>query len=168
MDNTVKAAIHVGVRAPFRRLGLTRLVRAATRAALACSDLDMPVELTIRLTDDAELQRLNRQFRGKDEPTDVLSFGGEAFVDGEWRSPLSPLPSSSDPFYLGDLAISMQRAQAQAEAHGHNFEQELALLVIHGVLHLLGYDHTTPARKKRMWQAQDRAFAQLGMTNPLR
>lgn len=128
----------------------------------------MPVELSIRLTDDAELQQLNHQFRGKDAPTDVLSFGGEAFVDGQWRDPLSNFHLEGERFYLGDLAISMQRAQAQAEAHGHSLEQELALLVIHGVLHLLGYDHNTLARKKRMWQAQDRAFALLGMSNPLR
>ncbi len=89
------------------------------------------------VTGDAELQRLNREFRGKDYATDVLSFPGE---DG----------------YLGDIAISLGRARAQAKAFGHSVEDELRVLMLHGVLHLTGLDHETDAgemdRAERRWR----------------
>ncbi|PJF47538.1 MAG: rRNA maturation RNase YbeY [Chloroflexi bacterium] len=156
------ADIYLYTRAAYRARGQTALVRRAAHAALAQGrHLPTPVALTIRLADDAELRALNRQYRVTDAPTDVLSFGGEGYRDGQ--------PSDADhaPAYLGDIAISMERCAAQAKRYGHPVEDELALLVIHGVLHLLGYDHHTPARRRRMWQAQDRAFALLGRPNPL-
>ena len=76
------------------------------------------------LTDDRELQRLNREFLGKDYPTDVLSF-----------------PSADSKGGLGDIAVSIERAAAQARLLGHSLETEVAVLMLHGVLHLLGYDH---------------------------
>lgn len=157
------ADIHLHIRAVRRAHGRTSLVRRAARAALAQGrDLPARVELTIRLTDDAELRALNRQYRATDAPTDVLSFGGEGYRDGR------PRGDGDAPDYLGDIAISMERCVAQAARYGHPVEDELALLVIHGVLHLLGYEHHTPARRQRMWRAQDRAFALLGRPNPLK
>ena len=92
------------------------------------------------ITGDAELRRLNRQFRGKDYPTDVLSFP-------------AALPGS-----LGDLAISFARARSQARAFGHAPEEELRILMLHGLLHLLGYDHETDsgrmARAEKRWRAR--------------
>lgn len=92
------------------------------------------------ITGDAELRRLNREFRGKDYPTDVLSFP-------------ATLPGS-----LGDLAISLTRARSQARAFGHSSEDELRILMLHGLLHLLGYDHETDsgrmARAEKRWRAR--------------
>ena len=92
------------------------------------------------ITGDAELRRLNRQFRGKDYATDVLSFP-------------ATLPGS-----LGDLAISLARARSQARAFGHPPEDELRILMLHGLLHLLGYDHETDsgrmARAEKRWRAR--------------
>lgn len=157
------AVIHLRIRAAHRARGRTSLARRAAQAALAQGrDLPTRVELTIRLTDDAELRALNRQYRATDAPTDVLSFGGEGYLDGR------PRAEDQAPDYLGDIAISMERCMAQAARFGHPVEDELALLVIHGVLHLLGYDHHSPTRRRRMWQAQDRAFASLGRPNPLK
>ncbi|MCS7056647.1 MAG: rRNA maturation RNase YbeY [Thermoflexales bacterium] len=157
------AEIHVHIRATHRARGRTSLVRRAARAALAQGhDLPARIELSVRLTDDAELRMLNRQYRAADVPTDVLSFGGEGYRDGRPRGDGAP------PEYLGDIAISMERCAAQAARYGHPLEDELALLVIHGVLHLIGYDHRAPARQRRMWQAQDRAFALIGRPNPLK
>ncbi|MEJ2352831.1 MAG: rRNA maturation RNase YbeY [Anaerolineales bacterium] len=103
----------------------------------------LDTELTIVITEDANLQRLNHQFLGIDAPTDVLSFpSGD--ID----------PDTGEP-YLGDILISYPRAQAQAESAGHPVEAEVQLLVIHGILHLLGYDHADPEGKKRMWPVQD-------------
>jgi probable rRNA maturation factor len=103
------------------------------------------------ITNDAELRRLNREFRGKDAATDVLSFPtGPSFSE--------PRPSGSGPASksLGDLAISLPRARAQATALGHNLEQELRILMLHGVLHLAGMDHERDgghmARVEKRWR----------------
>lgn len=96
------------------------------------------------ITGDAELRRLNRKFRAKDEPTDVLSFPSR-----------TGLPTRSS---LGSLAISLPRARAQARAFGHSTEDELRILMLHGVLHLTGLDHETDAglmaRVEKLWRAR--------------
>jgi probable rRNA maturation factor len=134
-----------------------RLVRRAALAALAQAQPINAPEWSIRLTDDAELHNLNRQYRHTDKPTDVLSFGGEGYRDG------APLHNAAPTGYLGDIVISMERCAAQAAKGGHALDDELALLVIHGTLHLLGYDHDTRARKTTMWAAQSRALRSLGI-----
>jgi probable rRNA maturation factor len=96
------------------------------------------------ITTDAELRRLNREFRGKDQVTDVLSFPG------------SRLPAAGP--CLGDLAISLPRARAQAREFGHTVEREVQILMLHGVLHLLGMDHETDggrmARAEKFWRTR--------------
>ena len=84
--------------------------------------------LAARLTSDAELRRLNRTFRGKDKPTDVLSFPGERTADG---------------YHVGDIVISVPTARRQAAEAGHGLQRELQILLLHGLLHCLGYDHET-------------------------
>jgi len=162
------AKVHVLVQAtcchvPHQR----RWVRQAALAALTqAHDLPSVVELSVRLTDDAELQALNKQFRGIDAPTDVLSFDTGMLRDG--RIICEDAGEHLEQLYLGDIAISMDRCVAQAAQFGHPVASELALLVVHGVLHLLGYDHHQAERRRRMWEAQDRAFALLGCANPLK
>ena len=95
-------------------------------------------EVSIVLSDDAQLQTLNRDFRGQDKPTDVLSFEGQ----------------DPDGVYLGDIIISMARCAEQATEANHSLDDELALLTIHGMLHLLGYDHGDDAEREAMWQVQ--------------
>ncbi len=123
-----------------------------TLAYQATKQLDRPagIELTLVITGDEALQDLNRRYLEIDAPTDVLSF------------PANELNPESGAFYLGDIAISYPRAQAQADLAGHPVEAELQLLVVHGVLHLLGYDHTGPGEKAAMWTAQDQVLAKLG------
>lgn len=101
--------------------------------------------------DDAQIQILNRDFRSKNRPTDVLSF---PFWEGE----MPPLELEILP--LGDLIFSVETAQKQARELEHTFNAEIAFLTIHGVLHLLGYDHDTPARRKTMFGWQDEIFAE--------
>jgi probable rRNA maturation factor len=152
-------------RAKYRRPGRLSLARTAALAAIAQTRVTEPVALSIALTDDAALHQLNRQFRGIDRPTDVLSFGGDGFRDGQRRRihRRARPTQAGDPAYIGDIAISMERCAEQAKRGGHSEDAELALLVAHGVLHLLGYDHDTPARKARMWRAQAAALATLGL-----
>lgn len=102
--------------------------------------------LTLVLTDDATIAGLNRRYRQVDGPTDVLSFPsqeGEPFV----------LPESARR-HLGDVIISLETAQRQASGRQQLIERELALLIVHGCLHLLGHDHATPAEEAAMWDLQ--------------
>jgi probable rRNA maturation factor len=158
----LEVTLDISIRSRQRARGRMRLIRAAVDAALAQATIRRPVTLLVRLTDDAELQQLNLQFRGINAPTDVLSFASEQWLDGKLKRRQAP-----DSFELGEIYISMDHCAAQALEHGHGIDDELTLLVIHGTLHLLGYDHMQARRKRSMWSAQDRAFALLGMTNPL-
>jgi len=112
--------------------------------------------LTLVITDDEYIRQLNRQYRDVDEPTDVLSFPTQEDAPGGGASaePAFVTPEEMDP-YLGDVVISFPTARAQAEAQGRPVEDELALLVVHGCLHLLGYDHADDAQRATMWQRQD-------------
>ena len=103
--------------------------------------------LSVVITDDERIHALNRQFRGVDAPTDVLAFG-------EGTTTTQFVTSPDEPPYLGDVIVSLPRAREQAAEHGHDTLTELRLLIVHGVLHLLGYDHSTPDEKERMWDRQ--------------
>ncbi len=120
-------------------------------AVLADQSTTEERDLTIAIEDDAQLQELNRQFLGIDAPTDVLSF------------PADEVDPDTGHVYLGDVIISLSRATAQAESAGHPVQNELQLLVIHGILHLLGYDHVTPALKAEMWQVQSTLLDRLAI-----
>ena len=97
-------------------------------------------ELTISLVEDREMQRLNAAYRGKDQPTDVLAF---AMREGK--------RAAGDETVLGDVVLSLDTAKRQAENRGHTVDEEVTTLLIHGVLHLLGYDHErSPAEARRM------------------
>lgn len=133
-------------------LSLEALLSHAAATILVQQGQPPDADLSIVLGDDAQLQELNRQFLGFDKPTDVLSFpSGE--LDPDTQMP-----------YLGDIVISYDRARAQAEAGGHAVEDELQLLVVHGILHLLGHDHAEAHEKEQMWAAQSAALLQLGIT----
>lgn len=119
---------------------LRHLVETSLRAA----GLSGTVELSLTLTDDAAVQRLNWEFRGVDAPTDVLSF---PLLSPE-ESPFVPPPDGI--LHLGDVVVSYQRAVAQAADYGHSVRRELGYLTVHGILHLLGYDHESTADKQRM------------------
>lgn len=112
-------------------------------------------ELALVLTDDQSIQELNRDFLGEDSPTDVLSFSAL-----EEASPFVTAPEAGG--YLGDVLISYPRAVQQAREQGHALELELDLLVVHGILHLLGYDHATAEEKALMWSRQESILSALG------
>lgn len=125
-------------------------IRRAALSTLRHETVDGPAELTLLLTDSGRVRQLNNDFLGIDRATDVLSF------------PLGdPLPGGGR--HLGDVAIAVPVARAQADAAGHTLEAELALLTIHGVLHLLGYEHAADGDRERMWYLQERLLAELGL-----
>ena len=147
--------LDVQVEEPFVSAVSPDWLRSAARATLDQSGA-RPIQaaLTLVVTDDEALRVLNRAYLGINAPTDVLSFGGESpdFVSAPDAEP-----------YLGDVVISYPRARAQAEAAGHPVEAELALLVVHGVLHLLGYDHVRSDDRAAMWERQAHILAGLGL-----
>lgn len=112
-------------------------------------------ELSVLLVNNAEIRRLNKRWRGIDAPTDVL-----AFSQREGDTPLC-LPAEID--LLGDVVISVEQATQQAKERGKCVNEELAWLLIHGTLHLLGYDHLTESQKKRMQTRQREILAELGL-----
>ena len=111
------------------------LVRRAVEATLRYEGFANEAEVSVTFTDDEGIRRINAQFRNIDKPTDVLSFPLTDFEGGE-----EP-PVDGDEIALGDIVISLERAEAQAEEYGHPFEREVAFLCVHSMLHLLGYDH---------------------------
>jgi probable rRNA maturation factor len=126
------------------------ILERAALAVLAHQSTDG--DLTVVLTDDVQLQELNRDYLNVDAPTDVLSF------------PASETDPETGRRYLGDMLISVPRAGEQARAVGHTLEAEVQLLIVHGTLHLLGHDHAEAAEKARMWQAQAEVLAGLGLS----
>lgn len=132
------------------------LLTTAVHATLVYEKTPSPQELTLLLTDDTQIRQMNREYRQEDKPTDVLSFPA---------GPASPGMLPEEIPYLGDIAISLPYAARQAAEAGHDLAGELQLLAVHGVLHLLGYDHDTAEAKESMWRAQTAVLAQLNLSH---
>jgi probable rRNA maturation factor len=130
-------------------------LREAVIETLAHQDVSEVCEVVVVISNDAALHDLNARFRGIDAPTDVLSFADDT------RGPFAG-GGGTFPRYLGDIVISIDRAREQAETAGGTLVQELQLLTVHGILHLLGHDHAEPAEKAVMWAAQAAILTALG------
>lgn len=132
--------IDIQIRPYYRKKIDAALLRQAAEAVLTAEEKTGNVSVVV--TGDKEIHDLNRDYRHIDAPTDVLSFeNGE--VD----------PFSGE-LYLGDIIISFMKAENQAKTEGHSLTDELKLLTVHGMLHLLGYDHQSVAGRKKMWTRQ--------------
>lgn len=132
-------------------------LETAVATTLRLQNIPLPAMLTLLLTDDAAIQQLNWRFRDEDKPTDVLSFPAGEPLPGETSDGGAP--------YLGDIAISVPYAARQAATADHSLSAELQLLAVHGVLHLLGYDHLEPDEKQQMWSVQTAVLAALGLSD---
>ena len=144
--------------------GLRILIRRACNAVLEYEHFDDPAEISVTFVDNAAIAELNNQYRNKPMPTDVLSFPEFDLTPGQ-------LPGSEDAdpgtglVPLGDMVISMEHVAAQAKEYGHSNRRELAYLVVHSVLHLLGYDHLDEGPQKKQMRAREEAIlAELGIT----
>lgn len=140
-------------------------LEAAVATALAAEAADDarltagPVELAIVLADDATVQALNRRYRGKDAPTNVLSFAAT-------EDAAAPDPAPGAPLALGDIVVARQTVAREAQSEGKTPAAHLYHLVIHGVLHLLGYDHGTEADADEMERREVAILARLGIPDP--
>ncbi len=115
---------------------LKMTVRNAVREVLIHEGIDLDAQISVTFCDNEYIKKLNREFRGKDKHTDVLSFPMYDFFAGE-----EPELLDGEPLMLGDMVISLERCREQAAEIGNSFLHELAFLSVHSVLHLLGYDH---------------------------
>ena len=129
------------------------LIERAVQAALIHQKESLDVNLSVVLTDNRRLRKLNRDYLGIDAPTDVLSF------------PASESDPETGARYIGDILISVPYAAKGAKQAGNSLESELQLLIVHGVLHLLGHDHAKPKEKAKMWKAQAEILEALGLGN---
>jgi len=138
--------VDVQVAPALRRKVQKSEIRRWAEAVMRAEGLTELPDMAVVITDDESVQALNRDFRGLDEPTDVLAFGEE--------KPGPFVLAPGEPAYLGDIVISLERAEAQAKERGIPVKSELQLLLVHGILHLLGYDHDTDEAKREMWERQ--------------
>ena len=135
------------------------LLRRVIPAALEAEGVGFPCEVDVLFTDDAGIHAINLEQRGVDAPTDVLSF---PMFDLKPGTPPAPEDVEADPgaglVPLGDMVISLERAQAQGEEFGHGTQREVAYLAVHSVLHLLGYDHLDEGPMKAQMRAREEAI----------
>ena len=134
------------MKAGFR---LRRLIRRAVRATLACERFDRDAMVSVTFTDNEGIREKNREFRGIDAPTDVLSFPMYDMKNGD-------MPLDGEICELGDIVLSLERAAEQAEEFGHSYERECAFLTVHSVLHLLGYDLVNSEEEEAEMRARQR------------
>ncbi len=136
---------------------IKRLIRICTEAALEEEGISDDAEVSVTLVDNVVIRALNNHYRDIDRETDVLSFpmkDEEGFVTNP----------DNDAILLGDIVISLEKAQSQAEEYGHSFRREVAFLLTHSLFHLLGYDHMTADEEKEMFSKQEKVLQKLGIT----
>lgn len=167
--------VDIAVAPPFRELVSRTWLR---RVALRTLDAALPgreCQVSLALSDDDTIRALNRRYRGVDETTDVLSFAPDH--PGSWEGDPGgpPEEGAKEPFILppgeerplGEVVISYPQAERQARSVGHTMERELALLIVHGLLHLLGYEHSEDEEKDEMRELEQeilRSVFQAGVT----
>ena len=138
-------------------------MRELTIRVLTSESVTAPAEVSVLITDDERVRELNRRYRNLDEPTDVLSFPlGEASAQADAGEPFVGPPDGVA--HLGEVIVSYPTAERQAREQGHSVDREIAHLVVHGLLHLLGYDHQQPEQERRMRSLEDRFLAAAGHT----
>lgn len=134
-------------------------LRDVAKESLNFEGFDDKCEISLSIVDNEEIHSINKQFRHIDSPTDVLSFPQLTFEVGE-----VPEKNENGEIILGDIIISIEKAQAQADEYGHSLKRELAFLTAHSMLHLLGYDHMTEDEAKVMFEKQEKILENLGIT----
>ncbi|MGI5970963.1 MAG: rRNA maturation RNase YbeY [Oscillospiraceae bacterium] len=135
----------------YPALGVKRLIRRSVIKALEFEGVNIPCEANVLIVDNEAIRELNRKFRSVDSVTDVLSFPMHELKPGE-------KPSETEPdgyCHLGDIVISIQKARSQASVFGHGLKRETAYLIVHSVLHLLGYDHVDEAGQKAQMRGRE-------------
>lgn len=121
-------------------------------------DITHEAEVSVSFVENKDIQELNRNYRGLDQPTDVISFAMQETVEGELN-----VVGEDIPLVLGDIVISVERAKEQAVDYEHSLEREIGFLTVHGFLHLLGYDHMVKEDEAEMFQKQEDILDAFGL-----
>jgi len=135
---------------------MEQVLKSVLQKTAEIYEIEPQTEVSIVLANDEYIHQLNRQYRGKDCPTDVLSF---ALNEGE---EVEVIDGPAE-VLLGDIIISLETTARQAQEYGHSLERELAYLTVHGMLHLLGFDHMTEEDKQEMRQEEEYVLGLLGI-----
>lgn len=148
-----------------------RLLQKAVTAALSSEKIEVPVEIGLDIVSEEEIRTINREQRGIDRVTDVLSFPLNNYEKGKSANETLQAALSrgegnmtTGEVGLGDIIICFQRAKDQSVEYGHSLNRELAFLAVHSVLHLLGYDHMVPEEEKVMFAKQETILQSIGLT----
>lgn len=134
------------------------LIKKAVKMALDAEGIDVPCVISVMLTDDQGIQEVNRDFRGVDRATDVLSFPLNELSPGEFDEDMCEHDMDTGAVLLGDMMISIPRCEEQGEDFGHGYKREIMYLTVHSVLHLLGYDHIDEGEMKAQMRAREKAI----------
>ncbi len=139
-------------------------IQAVCDRTLQTEECDFDAEISVTFTDNEGIRKINKEYRGIDKPTDVLSFPMLEF-DKNGVADNAELDTDGDLIMLGDIVLSLERAREQSTEFGHSFKREVAFLTAHSMLHLLGYDHVDDEEgEKIMRQKQDGILTSLGIT----
>jgi len=144
--------------------GITSLCRRAIKATLQEEGIGIPVEISVLVSDDKGIREINRAHREKDEATDILSFPTGTYTPGGFQANEADINPESGCLHLGDIVLSSERAASQAEEYGHDTTREIAYLMAHATLHLLGYDHEAPEAQEQMREREEHVLGTLGLT----
>ena len=138
--------------------GAAALIRRAVKNTLDAEGIQTPCLVSVMLTDDEGIRRVNREFRDVDRATDVLSFPLNVLSPGAFEADGCERDLDTGAVLLGDVMISLPRCEAQGEEFGHGFEREIQYLTVHSILHLLGYDHVDEGAMKAQMRAREKAI----------
>ena len=141
-------------------------VKALEKAMDGFVDSDIPLAVEFIFTDEEEIRRLNRETRNTDKVTDVLSFPALDFIKGKALKKRDfPLEIDDEGnLLIGSVAVCVKRAEEQAEEYGHSYQRELHYLLVHGIMHCLGYDHETDEERAEMREKEEEILGRLGIT----
>ena len=141
----------IGKKLPYPE-DLEELLQSAVELCLQEEQITKDIEVSISFVDNDEIQKLNRDYRGIDRITDVLSF-----------PQYENIKEIENPICLGDIVISLEKAFEQSREYGHSFKREVAFLTVHSMFHLMGYDHDTPENTSMMREKEEKVLQQLGV-----
>lgn len=136
--------------------GISKLFCQLGEAVLRYHQLEGRIDVTLIICTNHTIRQLNRDFRHIDKVTDVLSFPNYEHLNAVQQDTERPL-------YLGDIAIAFDKVRTQAMTYGHSFRREICFLFVHGLLHILGYDHHSPDQEREMFELQEKILTEFGI-----
>ncbi len=140
-----------------------KLIEKAVKLCLKKENLSYDIEAAITLVDNESIRELNKEHRRIDLSTDVLSFPLIEYINGEPQIEPGDIDPDTNHVFIGDIIISVEKAYEQAQSYAHSIEREFGFLAVHGILHLLGYDHETKEDEKIMFSIQEEILEEMGL-----